>query len=84
MRISECGMKAPDIPKFEFEFFFSMNCPTCKKETRFEGNPFRPFCSERCKMIDLGKWAGGQFRIPTSERPPAETHKSNGSSEDED
>ena len=46
-----------------------MQCPTCKKETEFEGNPFRPFCSERCKMIDLGKWAAGQYRVPTSEKP---------------
>jgi uncharacterized protein len=28
------------------------------------GNPFRPFCSERCKTIDLGNWISGAFRIP--------------------
>jgi len=34
------------------------NCPTCKKKTIYsKDNPFRPFCSERCKMIDLGEWA---------------------------
>lgn len=39
-------------------------CPTCKKEARWEGNPFRPFCSERCRLIDLGKWASEDYRIP--------------------
>ena len=61
-----------------------MKCPTCQREARYEGNPFRPFCSERCKMIDLGKWAGEEFRMPSSERPPEEIHKSNGNCEDEE
>jgi endogenous inhibitor of DNA gyrase (YacG/DUF329 family) len=39
-------------------------CPTCKKETRWEDNSFRPFCSERCRLIDLGKWASEDYRIP--------------------
>jgi endogenous inhibitor of DNA gyrase (YacG/DUF329 family) len=32
------------------------SCPRCKKRMDWEGNPFRPFCSERCRMIDLGQW----------------------------
>ena len=40
-----------------------MKCPTCSKEVTYANNPFRPFCSERCKMIDLGKWASGEYRI---------------------
>ena len=61
-----------------------MKCPTCKKETEYTGNPYRPFCSKRCKLIDLGKWAGGEFRVPTNERPPDELHGSNGNLEDEE
>ncbi len=38
-------------------------CPTCKKKTKWKNNPFRPFCSERCKLIDLGRWASEEFRI---------------------
>ena len=34
-----------------------------------EGNPFRPFCSERCKMSDLGAWASGDYAIPCDEVP---------------
>ncbi|HLQ76169.1 MAG TPA: DNA gyrase inhibitor YacG [Terriglobia bacterium] len=54
-----------------------MKCPTCNKTIEYAGNPFRPFCSERCKMIDLGKWAGGTYRIPTQERPPEGFETSN-------
>lgn len=39
-------------------------CPACKKETAWEGNPYRPFCSERCRLTDLGKWAAEEYRIP--------------------
>jgi len=38
-------------------------CPICKKEAPWEGNPFRPFCSERCRLMDLGKWASETYRI---------------------
>lgn len=48
-----------------------VRCPRCGKETPYEGNPFRPFCSSRCKTIDLGKWASGTYRVPV-ESPPDE------------
>jgi endogenous inhibitor of DNA gyrase (YacG/DUF329 family) len=41
-----------------------MKCPICKKEVRF-GDPFMPFCSERCKLIDLGNWAAEKYVIST-------------------
>lgn len=41
-----------------------MKCPICKKEVRF-GDPFMPFCSERCKIIDLGNWAAEKYVIST-------------------
>lgn len=39
-------------------------CPSCKRavQTRPE-NPFFPFCTERCRAVDLGKWLGGEYRI---------------------
>ncbi len=42
----------------------TMTCPTCRKRAAFRDNPFRPFCSERCRLIDLGKWASGAYGIP--------------------
>lgn len=39
-------------------------CPTCGQRTAFEAaNPWRPFCSERCKTIDLGGWASDAYVI---------------------
>jgi uncharacterized protein len=39
-------------------------CPFCRRETSWEDNPWRPFCSERCQLIDLGKWASEEYRVP--------------------
>ncbi len=39
-------------------------CPQCRKKVAWsEKNPYRPFCSERCKLIDLGAWADESHRI---------------------
>jgi uncharacterized protein len=48
-----------------------VKCPTCRKETPWEDNPHRPFCSDRCRLIDLGAWAGERYRIPAEEFEPA-------------
>jgi endogenous inhibitor of DNA gyrase (YacG/DUF329 family) len=57
-------------------------CPTCKKKCEWKNNPHRPFCSERCKLIDLGKWASEEYRIEgklkdESERIPSEKETNN-------
>ncbi|MBI3756110.1 MAG: DNA gyrase inhibitor YacG [Deltaproteobacteria bacterium] len=44
-----------------------IKCPVCKKETVWKGNAFRPFCSERCSLVDLGKWADGKYSVETGE-----------------
>ncbi len=48
-------------------------CPTCGQpvEWRTE-NAFRPFCSKRCKLIDLGEWASENYRVPTEDRSNAD------------
>lgn len=47
-------------------------CPRCKKEAVFSSaNPYRPFCSERCRLIDLGDWASEKYRVPTSDSQEA-------------
>jgi endogenous inhibitor of DNA gyrase (YacG/DUF329 family) len=45
-----------------------LKCPTCGKAVPWEGNPFRPFCSERCRMVDLGAWVDEEYRIPAEEK----------------
>jgi hypothetical protein len=50
-----------------------MECPICKKPVVMpeEGQPrgTYPFCSERCKLIDLGRWLGGKYQIPVEISP---------------
>ncbi|MCO7223981.1 DNA gyrase inhibitor YacG [Pleionea sp. CnH1-48] len=42
-----------------------VSCPTCKKSVAWNDQyPYKPFCSERCRLIDLGEWADEQKRIP--------------------
>ncbi|MBN4080713.1 DNA gyrase inhibitor YacG [Beggiatoa alba] len=42
-----------------------IQCPSCSKELIWSSKErWRPFCSERCKLIDLGEWAGESHRIP--------------------
>jgi len=42
-----------------------MRCPICKQNVAWESNPFRPFCSERCKLIDLDNWLEERYRVPS-------------------
>ena len=45
-----------------------VSCPQCGKTVAWDRiNPYRPFCSERCKMIDLGAWASESYRVPVVE-----------------
>ena len=49
-----------------------VRCPACGGDSLYgPANPFRPFCSERCKQMDLGAWASESFRVP-DETPPDE------------
>lgn len=41
-----------------------VKCPRCKAEVTWDNNPHRPFCSDRCQLIDLGAWADERYRIP--------------------
>ncbi|MBV7316458.1 DNA gyrase inhibitor YacG [Shewanella sp. NIFS-20-20] len=46
----------------------TVKCPTCQTEVQWTtDNKFRPFCSERCKLIDLGEWASESYAIPVKQ-----------------
>lgn len=48
----------------------TVRCPACGGDSVYApSNPFRPFCSERCRNIDFGAWASESFRVP-DETPP--------------
>jgi hypothetical protein len=40
-----------------------VKCPRCNTFVEWEGNNWRPFCSERCKLIDLGAWIKEEYKI---------------------
>ena len=45
----------------------TVKCPQCGTPVRWvPENRFRPFCSERCKQIDLGAWASENYRVPAT------------------
>ena len=46
-------------------------CPNCGKPVEWKDNPARPFCSERCKLIDFGAWANEEYSVPAQEPAPA-------------
>jgi hypothetical protein len=51
----------------------TLKCPTCGHSVSAEPDRrWQPFCSERCRLIDLGDWMGGRYRIPTDETAPAD------------
>jgi endogenous inhibitor of DNA gyrase (YacG/DUF329 family) len=52
-------------------------CPRCGARREWTGNPWRPFCSERCKLIDLGGWFSEKNAIPgeAAEIPDADEPK---------
>jgi endogenous inhibitor of DNA gyrase (YacG/DUF329 family) len=53
-----------------------ITCPICRKAIDKGCDQHRPFCSERCKLIDLGSWAAGDYRIPVDRTDPsADTQK---------
>jgi uncharacterized protein len=56
-----------------------LRCPICKKPVKNSGSDF-PFCSERCRVLDLGKWASGAYVIPS---PLTDTEEGIGDAEEE-
>jgi uncharacterized protein len=57
------------LQRYRVSTIQSVKCPHCRKQAPLAGNPYRPFCSERCKMIDLGTWASEGYRIPAEKAP---------------
>ncbi|WP_454061642.1 DNA gyrase inhibitor YacG [Candidatus Nitrospira salsa] len=59
-----------------------MRCPTCHNPITWNGNPFRPFCSERCRFLDLNGWLTEQYRIPEEDSLIDESDLNNGKHSD--
>jgi len=54
-----------------------LRCPICKKATK-TADPDFPFCSERCRLIDLGRWASGAYVISSPARDAEEAIRQDG------
>lgn len=55
-----------------------VNCPRCGQPAVYSPeNPFRPFCSERCRLIDLGQWATEAYRLPAEDSPENDADRGN-------
>lgn len=39
-------------------------CPRCEKKFNYYSSEFRPFCSEKCRLIDLGQWLTESYTVP--------------------
>lgn len=50
-----------------------MNCPTCNRLVEWADNPARPFCSERCKLVDFDRWVSEDYRVPGNPLPTEDT-----------
>ena len=49
-----------------------MKCPTCGKPVEWKDKTVRPFCSERCQLVDLGRWVEGEYCVPGEPVPHSE------------
>lgn len=62
-----------------------IKCPTCQRWTVYsEENPTRPFCSERCQILDLGAWASEKLAIAGEPVKPANEVNENPESDDDE
>lgn len=52
-----------------------VKCPQCETMFNYYESEFRPFCSERCKLIDLGHWFKESYRVPTKEKNPTDINE---------
>ena len=60
-----------------------VKCPTCQREIDWAQSPFRPFCSERCRLIDLGAWLTEKHAIPAEPAPDESGHDRAGQQHDD-
>jgi endogenous inhibitor of DNA gyrase (YacG/DUF329 family) len=52
-----------------------VNCPQCKKKFEYYSSEYRPFCTERCRLIDLGQWLNESYTVPVTKLTQEEADK---------
>jgi endogenous inhibitor of DNA gyrase (YacG/DUF329 family) len=68
-----------------------VSCPNCGKKFNYFSSEFRPFCCEKCRLIDLGQWLSESYSVPAEKLTPDEMetleklhHEENHQEEEED
>lgn len=59
-----------------------VECPQCHKVIVWEQSPTRPFCSDRCRLIDLGQWADEKYAVPLEHDQNSESVVPDGDDDD--
>jgi endogenous inhibitor of DNA gyrase (YacG/DUF329 family) len=62
----------------------AVKCPTCNLEFNYYSSDFRPFCSERCRLIDLGQWLNESYSVPVTKLTEEELQQLEESIENEE
>ncbi|OUR98589.1 hypothetical protein A9Q84_04020 [Halobacteriovorax marinus] len=57
------------MSKVKSKKVLKVKCPNCKKTFNYYSSEFRPFCTERCKMIDMGQWLDESYTVPVKGTP---------------
>lgn len=78
--MKKSSLKRLKIKKSDYDIYYNdfgsamkkeakakVKCPGCNMMATWEGNKWRPFCSERCKMLDLGAWASEDYKVESLE-----------------
>jgi endogenous inhibitor of DNA gyrase (YacG/DUF329 family) len=68
-------MRVDESDAFLLLLYALMKCPLCGTPTAWQDNPTRPFCSERCKLLDFGRWADEEYRVPAEETPASQAEE---------
>lgn len=53
----------------------SVKCPHCQTPFVYQDSAFRPFCSEKCRLVDLGHWLDGSYAVPVAPATPEEAQQ---------
>jgi hypothetical protein len=65
----DVGLMDPGCARGKLKRVMNVKCPTCKKSGDWFAGPFGPFCSRRCKLVDLGKWFSEEHLISRPVQP---------------
>ena len=67
-KMTVCSLRNPKFSKSGGIAVSSIRCPICQKRFESSDSASLPFCSERCRRVDLGRWLGESYSVPVERR----------------